>query len=86
MTNHNVNVATRSKKFKFKSLDECLNTLYTMRTYLEGQYNKNKRQHTEPAILVSISFIELRIKQEKDDYIFLKSLFDLGASSTLVIQ
>ena len=62
MTNHNVNLATKIIKIKFKSLDECSNTLYTMRNYLKGQYNKNKRQRTKPTKLVPISFIELKIK------------------------
>ena len=65
MTNHNTNLAVKSNKFKFKSLDECLNNLYTMHTYLEGQHNKNKRQCTEPTKLVPISFVELKIKIEK---------------------
>ena len=43
MVNHNVNLATKSNKFKFESLDEFLNTLYTMHTYLKGQKNNNKR-------------------------------------------
>ena len=63
-----------------------LNTSYTMCAYLKGQYNKNKRQRTEPTKLVPISFIEIKIKQEKNDYIFLKALFDLGTISTLIIQ
>ena len=57
-----------------------------MCTYLKGQYNKNKRKRTEPTKLVPISFVELKIKQEKDDYIFFKALFNLGARSTLVSQ
>ena len=57
-----------------------------MRTYLKTQYNKNKRQCTEPTKLVPISFVELKMKQEKDEYIFLKKLFDLGTSSMLVSQ
>ena len=65
MANHDVNLATKSSKFKFKSLDECLNNSYTMRTYLKGQYNNNKRQHTEPTKLVPISFVELKIKEKK---------------------
>ena len=42
MTNYNVNLATKSIKYKFKSLDQCLNNEYTMRTYMKGQYNNNK--------------------------------------------
>ena len=56
MTNHNTNLAVKSNTFKFKSLDECLNNLHTMRTYLKDQHNKNKRQRTEPTKLVLISF------------------------------
>ena len=70
MVNHNVHLFTKSNKTKFKSIDECLNTSYNMSTYLRGQYNKNERQHTEPTKLVPISFIELKIKREKNDYIF----------------
>ena len=81
MVNHNVNLATKSNKFKLKSLDECLNTLYTMRTYLKDQQNKNKRQCTEPRKLVPISFVELKIKREKANYIFLKALINSGTSS-----
>ena len=69
-----------------KLLDECLNNLYTMRTYLKGQCNKNKRQRTEPTLLVPISSVELKIKQEKEKYVFLKALFKSGVSSTLVSQ
>ena len=69
MMNHNVNLAT--KKIKFKLLDEGLNIFYTMRTYLKDQYDKNKRQRTEPTKLVPISFVELKIKREKYDYILL---------------
>ena len=86
MTNHDVNLSAKSNKFKFKSLDECLNNSYTMLTYLKDQYNKNKRQNTEPTKLVLISFIELKIKQEKGKYVFLRALFNSGASSMLVIQ
>ena len=86
MANHDVNLGTKRSKFKFKSLDECLNNLYSIHTYLKGQYNNNKRQRTEPTKLVPISFVELKIKQEKDKYVFLKALFDSGASSTLVSQ
>ena len=57
MTNHNTNLAVKSNKFKFKSLDEYLNNLYTMSTYLKGQHNKNKRQRTDPTKLVPISFL-----------------------------
>ena len=57
-----------------------------MCTYLKGQHNKNKRQRTEPTKLVPISFIELNIKREKDEYVTFKALFDSGASSTLVSQ
>ena len=66
MANHDVNLATKSSKFKFKSLDECLNNLYTMRTYLKGQHNNNKRQRSEPTKLVPISFVELKLKREKN--------------------
>ena len=86
MVNHTVNLTTKSNKFKFKSLDECLNKSYSMRTYLKCQYNNNKRQRTEPTKLVPISFVELEIKREKNKYIFLKERFDSGASSTLVSQ
>ena len=86
MASHDVNFATKSNKFKSKSLDECLNNLYTLRTNLKGQHNKNKRQGTEPAKLVPISFVELKIKREKNEYVFLKELFDLGASAMLVSQ
>ena len=63
MANHDVNLNTKSSKFKFKSLDECLNNSYMMRTYLKGQQNKNKRQRTEPTKLVPISLLELKIKR-----------------------
>ena len=63
MVNHNVNSATKSNKFKCKSLDECLNTFFTMSAYLKGHQNKNKRQHTEPTKLEPIiSFVELKIE------------------------
>ena len=65
MANHDVNLITKSSKFKFKSLDKCLNNLYTMITCLKGQYNNNKRQRNEPTKLVPIRFIELKIKQER---------------------
>ena len=77
-------IATKSNKFKFQTLDECSNILHSMRTYLKGQHNENKRQRTEPTKLVPISFIELKIKREKNEYVTLKTLFDSGASSTLV--
>ena len=65
MANHDANLATKSSKFKFESLDECLNNLYSMRTYLKGQYNNyNKRQRTEPTKLVPISFME-KINEKK---------------------
>ena len=86
MTNHNTNLAVKSNKFKFKSLDECLNNSYTIRTYLKGHQNKNKRQRTEPTKLVPISFLELKIKREKNEYSPLKALFDSGASVTLINQ
>ena len=57
-----------------------------MRTYLNGQYNNNKRQRTEPTKLVPISFVELKTKREKNEYLPLKALFDLGASATLINQ
>ena len=57
-----------------------------MRTYLKGQYNNNKRQRTEPTKLLSISFVELKIKREQNEYVSLKVLFDSGASATLVNQ
>ena len=34
-------LAVKSNKFKFTSLDECLNNSYTIITYLKGQQNKN---------------------------------------------
>ena len=79
-------LAVKSNKFKFMSLDECLNNLHTMRTYLKSQQNKNKRQRTEPTKLVPISFLELKIKREKNEYVTLKALFDSGASATLINQ
>ena len=85
MKNYNTNLAVKSNKFKFISLDECLNDLYTMRTYLKG-HQKNKRQHTKPTKLVPISFLELKIKREKNEYAPLKALFDSGASATLINQ
>ena len=57
-------LAVKSNNFKFMSLDECLNNSCTMRTYLKGQQNKNKRQRTEPTKLVPISFLELKIKEK----------------------
>ena len=57
-----------------------------MCTYLKGQCNTNKRQYTEPTKLVPISFVELKIKREKNEYISLKALFDSGARATLVNQ
>ena len=86
MANHNVNLATTSNKSKFKSPDECLHKSYSMHTYLKGQCNKNKRQRIEPTKLVPISFVELKIKGEKNKYVFLKALFDSGAIATLVNQ
>ena len=68
------------------SLDECLNNSHTMRTYLKSHQNKNKRQRTEPTKLVPISFLELKIKREKNEYVTLKALFDSGASATLINQ
>ena len=65
MTNHHVNLATKSNEFKFKSLDECLNNLHSMRTYLKGQYNKKKRQRTKPTKLVPISFVELTYNEKQ---------------------
>ena len=53
MVNHNVDLVTKSNEFKFKSLDECLNTLYTMRTYLKGQYNKTKATHQANKIIAN---------------------------------
>ena len=73
MTLSSKKLATKSNKFKFDSLDECLNILHMMRTYLKGQHNKNKRQRTEPTKLVPISFIQLTIKREKDEYVTLKA-------------
>ena len=86
MTNYNTNLAIKSNKFKFKSLDEWLNNLYTMCTYLKGHQNKNERQHTKPTKLVPISFLELKIKREKNEYSPLKTLFDSGSSATLINQ
>ena len=40
MANHDVNLATKGDKFNFKSLDECSNNYFSMRTYMKGQYNK----------------------------------------------
>ena len=65
MANHDINLATKIKKFKFKSLDECLNNSYSTHTYLKDQYNNNKRRRTEPTKLVPIIFIELKIKKKK---------------------
>ena len=79
-------LAVKSNKFNFMSLDECLNNSYTMRTCLKGQQNKNKRQRTNPTKLVPISFLELKIKREKNEYVTLKALFDSGASATLINQ
>ena len=45
-----------------------------------------KRQRTEPTKLVPISFVELKVKREKDEFVTLKALFDSGAISTLVSQ
>ena len=64
MNTINDNLATKNNKFKFNSLDECLNSLFTMSNYLKGHINQNKRQRTEPTKLVPISFIELKIKRE----------------------
>ena len=86
MANHDVNLAAKSNKFKLTSLNECLNNSYTMRTYLKGKCAKNKRQCTDPTKLVPIIFVELKIKQEKDEYILLKAIFYSGASSTLDSQ
>ena len=83
MANH-VKLATKSNKFMFKSLDECLTNSYSMCTYLKGQYNNNKRRHTGPTKLVPIMFVELKIKREKDKDLFLKALFNSGASTALV--
>ena len=72
MENNGVNLATKSNKIKFKSLDECLNNSYTMRTYLKGQCNKNKRQRKEPTKLVPISFVELKINKKNANLYFSK--------------
>ena len=66
MVTNNENLATKNSKIRFDSLDECLTMSYTTRTYLKGHQNPNKRQRTEPTKLVPISFIELKIKREKD--------------------
>ena len=81
MVNHNVNLATKNNKFKFEKLNKYLNTLYSICTYLKSHQNNNKWQHTEPTKFVPIRFVELKIKQEKDNYIFLKTLFKAGAIS-----
>ena len=57
-----------------------------MHTYLKGHLNPNKRYRTEPTKLVPISFIELKVKREKEEFSTLKALLDSGASSTLVSQ
>ena len=57
-----------------------------MRTYLKGHQNKHKRQCTEPTKLVPISFLELKIKREKNEYSPLKVLFDSDDSTTLINQ
>ena len=66
MVNHNLNLATKSNKFKFKLLDECFKTLYTICTCLKDQQNNSKRRRTESTKLVPISFVELKFKQEKN--------------------
>ena len=53
---------------------------------MKGQCNKNKRQRTESTKLAPISFVELKIKQEKDKSVSLKVLFYPGAISTLLSQ
>ena len=57
-----------------------------MCTYLKGQTNKDKRQRIDPTKLLTISIVELKIKQENEDYVFLKAPFDSSASAMLVSQ
>ena len=57
-----------------------------MRTYLTSQNNNNKRRKTEPVKLVPITFIDLKVKCEKDMYTTFKGLLDSGASYTLVSE
>ena len=54
----------------------------SIRTYLKS--HENKRQKIEPITLVPITFVELKVKREKDNYATLKTLLDSGASSTLI--
>ena len=68
---------------KFESLDECLNTSMTsIRTYLK--IHPHKRQKIEPVTLIPITFVELKVKQEKKTYATLKTILDSWASSTLI--
>ena len=71
----------------FTSLDKCLNNSYSiLRTYLTSHHNNNKRRKTEPVKLVPISFIELKVKREKDTYATFKAQLDSGASCTLASE
>ena len=54
--------------------------------YLTRQHNKNKHRKTKPAKLVPISFINSKVKREKDMYVTFKSLLDSGASCTLASE
>ena len=65
VTTINDNLAIWNNKFKFNSLDECLNSSFAMSNYMKCHKNQHKRQRTEPTKLVPISFIKLKIKREK---------------------
>ena len=71
----------------FTSLDVCLNNSYsTLRTYLTSHHNNNKCRKTEPVKLVSISFVKLKVKREKDTYATFKALVDSAASCNLASE
>ena len=84
---NSANLAVKSTKNSFTSFDKCLNSSYsTLHTYLTSQHNNNKRRKTEPVKLAPITFIDLKVKREKDMYATFKALLDSGASCTLASE
>ena len=62
------------------------NSYSTLHTYLTSHHNKNKIRKTEPAKVVPVRFIDLKVKREKDTYVTFKALLDSGASFTLATE
>ena len=58
-------------------LGNCLNKL-------KSQHNSTKYCKTIPVLLVPITFMELKAKQEKENFVMPKMLHDSGPSSLLV--